>query len=61
MEDFCWICNEWQEVTFQWFPGYSNEDAICGPVFLHINFENYRGIFIGDSNSTKIIFKRMVP
>jgi len=41
--------------------GYSNEDAICGPVYLHLNFENYKGIFIGDSNSNKIIFKRMIP
>jgi len=31
--------------------GFSNEDAICGPVYLHIDFEDYKGIFIGDSNN----------
>ena len=43
------------------YSGYSHEDAICGPVYLHISFENYKGIFIGDSNNNKIVFKRMIP
>ena len=41
--------------------GYSNEEAICGPVYLHIDFENYKGIYIGDSNNNKLVFKRMIP
>ena len=28
--------------------GESNEDANFGSIYIHFDFENYKGIFIGD-------------
>lgn len=43
--DVCWICDGWQQVTFEWHPGRSGTMA-SEPVYLHLDFEEYRPILM---------------
>jgi hypothetical protein len=31
--------------------GYSNDDAVQGPVFIHLDCNKFSGIYMGDSNN----------
>ncbi len=48
--EFCWICDGWREVSFN-FP---NDNY---PMFVHCEFEDYEGFFMNKYNE----LSRMVP
>jgi len=47
--DCCWICEGWVERKFTWTVGVSGEIS-QNPVFIHFNFEDFRGNFFGKDN-----------
>jgi hypothetical protein len=60
-EDNCWICNQWQEHVFDWVAGESNEEANFGAVYIHFDFEDYKGQFIGDITEDNLSLTRVLP
>ncbi|KAL4468591.1 hypothetical protein ABPG74_005094 [Tetrahymena malaccensis] len=62
VQDVCWICDGWQEITFEVFCQQSS--SFCNkPVFLHLDFENYRPHYmdIDPTNPNRFFVKRMCP
>ncbi|EAR90533.1 hypothetical protein TTHERM_00120790 (macronuclear) [Tetrahymena thermophila SB210] len=60
--DNCWICDGWQEVKFEIKAGCS--DSFLGnPVFLHLDFENYRPHYMtpDPEDPEKFVLYRMCP
>ncbi|KAL4496017.1 hypothetical protein ABPG72_015439 [Tetrahymena utriculariae] len=60
--DNCWICDGWQEVKFEIKAGCS--DSFLGnPVFLHLDFENYRPHYMSPDpdDPEKFVLFRMCP
>ncbi|EAR90528.1 hypothetical protein TTHERM_00118760 (macronuclear) [Tetrahymena thermophila SB210] len=62
IQDICWICDGWQEITFEIFSQQSS--SFCNkPVFLHLDFENYRPHYmdVDPNNPNRFFVKRMCP
>lgn len=57
----CWICNGWREINFTWIPGFSDPRALKGPVYIHLSFMNYKGVYMGDSYDRELTLFIMVP
>ncbi|CAD8165096.1 unnamed protein product [Paramecium pentaurelia] len=55
-EDVCWICEGWQEQVFDWIP-----DGECDPLFLHMNFEEYKQVYIPKRNDGTYKLPLMIP
>ncbi|KAL4456118.1 hypothetical protein ABPG74_014079 [Tetrahymena malaccensis] len=66
LKDCCWICEGWQEIKFQWKSGISG-DLVNDPLFIHFNFEDFRGNFFGkgvavqDGFSQIFTYERVIP
>jgi len=61
MKNVCWICQGWHEIDFIWVPGKSG-DAEQEPIFLHLDYEGYDGIFLGKAKPDGTFrSSRMVP
>ncbi|KAL4468589.1 hypothetical protein ABPG74_005092 [Tetrahymena malaccensis] len=60
--DICWICDGWQEIKFE-ITAESSSTFAKHPVFLHLDFENYRPHYMDPDpeNPNKFILKRMCP
>ncbi|KAL4496016.1 hypothetical protein ABPG72_015438 [Tetrahymena utriculariae] len=60
--DICWICDRWQEINFE-ITAEASSTFAKHPVFLHLDFENYRPYYMDPDpeNPNKFILKRMCP
>ena len=41
--------------------GISDPFLVMGPVYIHLDFENYKGVYIGDCYDKNLKFTKMVP
>ena len=41
--EHCWLCDGWGEASFDW-------DGQEKPVYIHYEFENYEGKYLGPKN-----------
>lgn len=60
--DNCWICNGWVEIRFKIEDGCSS--FFTGdPVFLHLDFENYRPMYMDKDpeDPSSFVLNRMCP
>ncbi|CAD8099201.1 unnamed protein product [Paramecium primaurelia] len=55
-ESVCWICQGWQEQIFEWTP-----EGECDPLFLHMDFEDYKQVYIPKRFDNLYKLPLMVP
>ena len=41
--------------------GKSAEEAVIGPVFIHLSSHDFEGIYMGDSNQIELSIELMIP
>ena len=59
MYDNCWICSGWREQTFKWKEEHSPGNA--GFVYLHADFDGFKGVLMGNSNEKSLKLTRAIP